>query len=627
MCTFSSYVHFLQQMNEFTTMYHYFKGISDSATLNSSFKVVIEQQKTETSPITSPPSASTPTATVFTDLASPQMYLEMNSSDQDSNGSPINAVTNLNYINIENETKDNEINKNLNSVRIIEDTEIRTNQLKILEPEYFESTEINNKTDPFSQDCSNLLEKCSGGSLHISSNENSMGDYLCQPSNKPVFDQHISNENEFSDYLTQPSNKPVVMTSSADNNYLIQPSNRKVLPCDFNQSHLKFNFKHKSESQTVTTPRSNGTLRRQGSDSSKASVDDELLEIMNDFKNNVFTIQEVEQLVVSWKNRNDVQQSYKEKHDQLQHMRTEYERIQEQIKDKIKRPTPFERVRKLFSRNKSNVRVKRHDECSPYEPKSPTHRPISSLSLQSISSSSSSSGRMSTGSACSGASMGDSGTHSDHEDRRNAGQVSQVGGSIDNYLVTPRPVLADQMDPADIDETDSTVTEHYVLFPSNIPVSPTINNLSSHDYMNYSALNTIDETKETGPDTIGPTLQPIKVQNSDRFYGPTRENAADLCSSFKPTINAIEIKKAINESQFHCKNKLKLDITKASQTLDSLAITNININEIYRNINKPEIQPNDHIANLSKSIIECNSNILSSPNNVLENDSHEYMNL
>lgn len=40
---------------------------------------------------------------------------------------------------------------------------------------------------------------------------------------------------------------------------------------------------------------------------------DELLEIIHDFKNNVLTINEVENLVETWKNRNDVQQSFKEK--------------------------------------------------------------------------------------------------------------------------------------------------------------------------------------------------------------------------------------------------------------------------------------------------------------------------
>lgn len=37
------------------------------------------------------------------------------------------------------------------------------------------------------------------------------------------------------------------------------------------------------------------------------------MEIFNDFKNNVFTIAEVEALVESWQNRNDVQQSMRDR--------------------------------------------------------------------------------------------------------------------------------------------------------------------------------------------------------------------------------------------------------------------------------------------------------------------------
>lgn len=644
-------------MNEFTTMYHYFKGISDSAsTTNSPKNVIIEQQQqkhqiTESSSAKSSPTAKVPPIPI--PLASQQQYMEMTGSDQDSG--PINAVTNLNYINIDNEMKDDEILKNLNAVRIVDEPEILTNELKILEPPYFESNAINsNKTDAFSQECLNVLENCSGSSLNSSSNENSMGDYLLQPSNKPVLGKDssliLAAPNDFGDYLTHPSNKPVIFNNdtfnSSDNDYLIQPSNRKVTADNLDESHLKFNFKRKDDISIGTNglamkSKYGGTLRRQGSDSSKISVDDELLEIMNDFKNNVFTIQEVEQLVVSWKNRNDVQQSYRDKQDQLQHMRTEYERIQDQIKEKVKRPTPFERVRKLFSRSKSIGRENHcTDEGSTDEPKSPSqHRPMSSLSLQSISSSSSSSGRMSTGSVCSGASLGDSGTHSDHEDRRhifaNACRIGQPGSLIDNYLIppTPRPVLPAINDPKNkpnncdgVDEIDSSLmNEHYVLFPSNIPVSPMSN--VSHDYMNFSGLNTIDETKETGPDIVVlPTVQPIKVQKPETIYGPIRKNVVDLCSSFKPVTSPSSmssIPESLNNNSVviinddHCvqfKNKIK--------KFDSLS--KANINEIYRNINELDTKTNDQIAKLSQTINECNSSVLVTNS---DTNSHEYMNL
>lgn len=52
---------------------------------------------------------------------------------------------------------------------------------------------------------------------------------------------------------------------------------------------------------------------RIGSNQMLNTPQDELLEIIHDFKNNVLTINEVENLVETWKNRHDVQQSFKEK--------------------------------------------------------------------------------------------------------------------------------------------------------------------------------------------------------------------------------------------------------------------------------------------------------------------------
>jgi hypothetical protein len=40
---------------------------------------------------------------------------------------------------------------------------------------------------------------------------------------------------------------------------------------------------------------------------------EELSEILNDFKNNVISIAEVEKFVENWRNRNDVQQSFRDK--------------------------------------------------------------------------------------------------------------------------------------------------------------------------------------------------------------------------------------------------------------------------------------------------------------------------
>lgn len=177
----------------------------------------------------------------------------------------------------------------------------------------------------------------------------------------------------------------------------------------------------------------------------------ELLEIINDFKNNVHSIAQAEKLVEEWKNRNDVQKSFKEKREQLDELRMKYEKIQQEMKRNHK-VTPFERIKKLFAWGN-----KHKDEEHKYEVTVPTteacsvsnNRPISSLSLQSTSSKyhlnllffvplefppllnklgvilfilffffltgSGSSGRTSTISGCS---VGDSGTHSDHDERK-----------------------------------------------------------------------------------------------------------------------------------------------------------------------------------------------------------------
>jgi phosphoinositide 3-kinase adapter protein 1 len=80
--------------------------------------------------------------------------------------------------------------------------------------------------------------------------------------------------------------------------------------------------------------------------------DDELVEIFNDFKNNVYTLGEVEKLVDSWKNRNDVQQSLLEKQEYFKQLRAEYDRIQQKMRDDMKRTTPFERLKKFIFRGK-----------------------------------------------------------------------------------------------------------------------------------------------------------------------------------------------------------------------------------------------------------------------------------
>uniref|UniRef100_A0A1B6DX99 Uncharacterized protein n=1 Tax=Clastoptera arizonana TaxID=38151 RepID=A0A1B6DX99_9HEMI len=208
---------------------------------------------------------------------------------------------------------------------------------------------------------------------------------------------------------------------------------RQHLRLKLNHNHYQnfkadMNLNHSLSSESISGSQNLNNHRISSSSSTtstngKQSVhgaQDELVEIINDFKNNVFTISEVEKLVENWQNRHDVQQSFKEKQEQLNQMREEYERIQKNMKEQLKRPTPFEKIRKFFSRKSKGPSY--NEECKLKDnPKMPqinnslsSHRPVSSLSLQS-SCSSSSSGHLSTGS---GTSLGDSGTHSDSEERK-----------------------------------------------------------------------------------------------------------------------------------------------------------------------------------------------------------------
>lgn len=106
--------------------------------------------------------------------------------------------------------------------------------------------------------------------------------------------------------------------------------------------------------QKVSQPPPYGRTSSSSSTKSRESSgpQDELLEIINDFKNNVFTISEVERLVENWQKRNDVQQSFKDKQRQLTAMREEYDRIQKKMKEEMKTATPFEKIRKFFSKGK-----------------------------------------------------------------------------------------------------------------------------------------------------------------------------------------------------------------------------------------------------------------------------------
>lgn len=496
-------------MNELSTMYHYFKGISaaDSA----------DPATVQLAAAVRKPSVTSMAAGIRS-----EEYMEMNAdlsgehvrhADADDDG--INAVTNLNYINIDS-IKDEEIARNLNDnlnnettihkleARSIDgidavDASVVSSELRVQEPAYYDSQECNRSVAPigggggpadsFSQDCLNVLENCNGGSRSASSMSH------CSTSSaatsKPISQLTSIGDADTagSDYMLHPSNIPVLPAKPATNgtaasaasgsaaadsgDYMMQPSNRPVC-----ESAAPSTPKTPTTSAPKSLSRQESTVSK--TSASAASVDEELLEIMNDFKNNVFTIQEVEQLVDSWKARNDVRQSYKDKQDQLGRMREEYERVQAAVSEKMKhRPTPFERMRKLFGRKQQQrdqpLQQRQHSEDMDdgaagggSGPKGAAGRPRSSLSLQSLSSSTSStssSGRLSTGSACSGTSLGDSGTHSDPEERRTNGGVNGTGSSISCRLGTPGSLMMSGA------TANAAASDNYLIPPAPRPVS------------------------------------------------------------------------------------------------------------------------------------------------------------
>ncbi|XP_055377381.1 putative uncharacterized protein DDB_G0277255 isoform X2 [Condylostylus longicornis] len=671
------------QMHEFSTMYHYFKGITDSS--NES-KVVIDTRnfdnfyniKTSSLPkhfdkkFSSNQKVLKPNNSTKTQLE----YMEMSSgSENEKTEMKSVAVANLNYIKVENsddKTVD-EIDGALDRINLSNNSSSNeiTNELKINEPPYYQSNERNNKNncngnesrsgsaDQFSQECSNVLENCS-----ISS----QSEYLLQPSNVPI--------NLNGDYLTQPSNRPVneLVTAFRSADHITSNGN------SFTDSHVKMVFEKKKSSSTSSS--GGGTLKRSHSDVSnnKGNVDDELAEIMNDFKNNVLSIKEVEQLVEKWKNRNDVKQSFIEKQEQIEKLREEYEKIQEKMKEKMKRPTPFERVKKLFSRSKSNHKIEtnaishhnQHDDLdetklSVRSSQSSSQRPISSLSTQSVSSSSSS-GRMSTGSACSGASLGDSGTHSDHDDRlrhqifSSNCRIGSPGSLVENYLIPPppRPVLTPISTSCDDKDRITFSTgfrslntptspmgvlnnsaEHYIIFPSNIPV---------FQENQTSSLNTIIEAKEMPNENHRHQIHqhnvaiptPIKLkflQEKNIIYGKlTKQNSKDLLTSFKSPTNPQP--QNIIETQENEKTSVIIDVKKEMnevyQNINSLTEEKENNNtkkcvqegssefDEINLIRKNSCSSSSSNNNNSDSLNNTNNNSINSNN---ENDEHNYINI
>lgn len=223
-------------------------------------------------------------------------------------------------------------------------------------------------SDPFSEACTLSLEKSSDKS----DDEKTKRPSLKLPKIKEQFyqnefHQHDDTANRIQqalehDYLVQPSNIKVESPKFRPNNLYANSS--RLMP----QQSEVFLYSPTEDSKTfnIETPtsdisqinlstkdiRCSGSVKS-GKENCPLTGQEELAEIINDFKNNVFTISEVEKLVMEWKNRNETQQSLKEKQEQLNKMREEYDKIQHKIKENMKRPTPFERVKKMFSKNKN----------------------------------------------------------------------------------------------------------------------------------------------------------------------------------------------------------------------------------------------------------------------------------
>ncbi|XP_052739612.1 phosphoinositide 3-kinase adapter protein 1 isoform X2 [Bicyclus anynana] len=316
--------------------------------------------------------------------------------------------------------------------------------------EHIKDSESEVLTDPFSEACTQNLEE-----TLAKKEEKKQRPNLKLPK---VKEQFYQNDFALHAHLDNAVDR---IQQAIEHDYLVQPSNIKVESPKFRPNNLYANssrllphqadiflYSPTEESKTfnIDTPTSDISqvnlntkdIRHSGSIKSgkDATGQEELAEIINDFKNNVFTISEVEKLVMEWRNRNETQQSLKEKQEQLNKMRDEYDKIQQKIKDNLKRPTPFERVKKMFSKSKN----KHHDSTNTIEKRNGNTRPNSSLS-----DSSSSSGRLST---VSGGSVGETNSVQSELDDKARSIISastltmnscDSDNRLDDYLIPPPP--------------------------------------------------------------------------------------------------------------------------------------------------------------------------------------------
>lgn len=342
------------------------------------------------------------------------------------------------------ENGDKKLNEEL---RIVEDQDTVDGAVKAVDGE--------DTSDPFSEECTQNLE------------EKLVKTEKARPTLQlPQIPKEQLYQNNFLFQLDDTANR---IQQAIEHDYLVQPSNIKVESPKFRPGNLYANSSRLNPQQgdvflyspteeakafLIDTPTSDisqinlntkecrsycGSVKSDRESGCPLTGQEELAEIINDFKNNVFSISEVEKLVMEWRNRNETQQSLKEKQEQLNKMREEYDKIQQRIKDKMKRPTPFERVKKMFSKSKSkNV----ENGAMAIEKRNGNIRPNSSLSE-----SSSSSGRLST---VSGGSLGDHSMHSEMDDHKARSIISSstltmqssasdIDHRLDDYLIPPPP--------------------------------------------------------------------------------------------------------------------------------------------------------------------------------------------
>ncbi|KOB74482.1 Phosphoinositide 3-kinase adapter protein 1, partial [Operophtera brumata] len=195
-------------------------------------------------------------------------------------------------------------------------------------------TDSNDTTDPFSEACTQNLEDNTKTNVEKKPRPTlklpKIREQLYQ-NEFPLNDtEHRIQQALEHDYLVQPSNIKVESPKFRPNNLYANSSRLMPMQSDI----FLYSPTEESKTFTIDTPTSDisqinltkeirSPSVKSGKEICPLTGQEELAEIINDFKNNVFSISEVEKLVMEWKNRNETQQSLKEKQEQLNKMRDE----------------------------------------------------------------------------------------------------------------------------------------------------------------------------------------------------------------------------------------------------------------------------------------------------------------